>query len=66
MNIFQSIVMTFSASVTKILKNISLQNEVQKSVIEKDEKQYGGFIKDDWKKVGKDLKLGIIDYGRTR
>ena len=66
MNIFQSISMTFSASVTKVLKSISFQNEAQKTVIKKDEKQYGGFIKDDWEKVGKDLKLGIIDYGRTR
>lgn len=30
------------------------------------QKQYGGFIPDDWEKVGLDMKRGLISYGRGK
>ena len=66
MKTFQSLIMSFSTSVTKILKRNSLQNKTQKSIIKKNEKQRGGFVNDNCKKIGKILKLGIINLSRTR
>ena len=27
---------------------------------------YGGFTKNDWKKVGNDMKRGLIDFGQSK
>lgn len=30
------------------------------------EKSYGGFTDEDWKKVGNDMKRGLIKFGQSR
>lgn len=68
MNIFTSVILTFSESVGVLLEKIAGKSNqyMTEDAVGTDNKSYGGFMKEDWEKVGNDLKLGIIEYGRTK
>ena len=62
----------FINSTVKIIGNITeVTNIFFKSILIKQKEKhshenYGGFIYSDWEKIGNDMKMGLINFGRSK
>lgn len=55
---------TFITSIGRFISSISM-TDIGKRNNRHNEETYSGFTYSDWEKIGNDLKLGIINQGRT-
>lgn len=64
----------FISSSMKVVANMAeIPNAIMKTIRTPDsksqiskERNYGGFTNEDWKKVGNDMKRGLIKFGQSR